>query len=232
MLKKLMMTAGAALLALTFAGAANAASLSVNGGTTVGLNGFSLSGSTGLSDGDQVKLFDGTWFNGIPDTGGPGDYGLQLDGAPAQLKFEYLGSEASAENRTIFSQGTDEVLFNNKTNSVGDSITKTVTNDGLVPFYFENENGRACVIFLGCWDLADDQAPNNGGIDWGISLAFFEDVDGSVIALFGDGSGDYDLDDMAIRISVVPLPPALALFAGALAGLGWLSRRRKAVTTA
>jgi hypothetical protein len=31
----------------------------------------------------------------------------------------------------------------------------------------------------------------------------------------------------AITVSAVPLPPALLLFGAALAGLGWIGRRRK-----
>ncbi|MBE7637101.1 hypothetical protein GUA87_09625 [Sneathiella sp. P13V-1] len=228
MLKKLMISAVVGALSLGAATIASAATLSVSGGSnaTLGSN-FDLNATTGLSNGDSVKLFDGTWFNGVPNTD-PG--GLVLDGAPAQLKFEYLGSEAGDENRTIFTQGTDEILFNNKTSSVGDSVIKTVNANGLVPFAFENDNGRLCFIF--CIDLGEDQAPNTGDIDWGLSLAFYQVNPGEVIALFGDGSGDADFDDMAIRISVVPLPPAVALFAGALFGLGWLSRRRKAAATA
>ncbi len=229
MLKKLMISAVVGVLSLGAATIASAATLSISGGAnaTLGSN-FDLNATTGLSDGDSVKLFDGTWFNGVPNTN-PG--GLILDGAPAQLQFEYLGSEAGDVNRTLFTQGTDEVIFNNKTTAVGHTVLRTVDNDGLVPFAFENDNGRFC-FFLGCIDLGEDVAPNDGGIDKYLSLAFYQENPGSVIALFGDGSGDADFDDMAIRISVVPLPPAVALFAGALFGLGWLSRRRKAAATA
>ncbi len=72
------------------------------------------------------------------------------------------------------------------------------------------------------------QEAENGSIDNPLAIAFSAiSADGkSVIALFGDGAGDHDYDDMAIRISVVPLPPALLLFGGALLGLAWLGRKR------
>jgi hypothetical protein len=44
----------------------------------------------------------------------------------------------------------------------------------------------------------------------------------TVYAFFDDGGAgpDHDYDDLAMRISVVPVPPALLLFSSGLAGLG------------
>ncbi|MCG8490941.1 MAG: PEP-CTERM sorting domain-containing protein [Sneathiellales bacterium] len=47
--------------------------------------------------------------------------------------------------------------------------------------------------------------------------------------LFGIGALGYndDFKIASVQVSAVPLPPAMALFGGAVLGLGWLSRRRK-----
>ena len=53
--------------------------------------------------------------------------------------------------------------------------------------------------------------------------------DGSIVLWLDDSGGnvDADYDDMVIRISEVPLPPALLLFGSALVGMNWLRRRRQ-----
>ncbi len=226
---------GALVAAFTIAGAslANAGTLSIVGGDDHNLSGFDLSGTTGLNNGDTVKRFDGDhdWFfifpvdDGTPETNGSN--GLQLSGAPTTLRFTYLGSEAGDLNRAFYSGTTPSTLLFDTADGVGASTDIVVGNNGAVPFYFENEGGQSCWIF-GCWNNNDDQANNEGGIDWHVSLAFYQESATSVIALFGDGSGDLDMDDMAMRISVVPLPPALLMFGAALVGLGWFRRRKMA----
>ncbi|MCG8492780.1 MAG: VPLPA-CTERM sorting domain-containing protein, partial [Sneathiellales bacterium] len=63
-----------------------------------------------------------------------------------------------------------------------------------------------------------------------ISHIFSLDAETNVtMAFWADGKDDTlggYLDE--VRISAVPLPPAVLLFGAALAGLGWLGRRRKA----
>ncbi|WP_037492548.1 VPLPA-CTERM sorting domain-containing protein [Sneathiella glossodoripedis] len=200
----------AAIFALFTAVSANAATLSIVGGTSVNLPGnFSESplAATGLQVGDTVTAFDSS---------NSSSEGLALSGS-TQVRFEYLGKEAGYTNRAI-ELGGFGILFNTNTASVGDSVTVTLSPNanGLLPFKFSTSGGGT---------PADAE---NGNITNPLAIAFSSITNNSVVALFGDGAGDHDFDDMAIRISVVPLPPALLLFGGALIGLGWIGRRRKA----
>jgi len=229
MIKKLILGAAIGALAFGVASISQAATLTVVGGETTSLaSNFDLEAETGLSNGSSstasdVQVFDGKWWTSAPNT--TSSNSLQLSGAPASLRFTYLGSEAGSVNKTFSSESGSLLLFD--TNSlVGTSVTVATGSDGAVPFYFENASGQHCILFC-----SDEQASNDDGIDgWlfgGLSLAFFQENASSVIALFGDGAGDSDLDDMAIRISVVPLPPSMVLFGAALIGLGVISRRKK-----
>jgi hypothetical protein len=226
MLKKLVQLTAIAAVSLFATVSVHAASLSVVGGTTKTLpSSFDLGPTTGLTkNSTQVQVFDSIWFNGVNNTNGSN--GLQLSSAPTKLRFEYLGSEAADNNSVGITQGSNNVLFNNKTSSVGQTADVTVNSAGAVPFYFQNNDKKICIFF--CFP-ADATASNSDGITYlfPLSMAFFQENAGSVIALFGDGAGDSDFDDLAVRISVVPLPPAIALFGAALFGMGWLSRRRK-----
>lgn len=188
----------------------NAATLSLVGGTDVNLPGnFSEAplSLTGLQTGDTVTFFDSS---------NSASEGLALSG-PTTIRFEYLGKEAGYRNRAIELAGFG-VLFDTTTSALGSSVTVTLTPNanGLLPFKFSTSGGGT---------PADAE---NGNITNPLAIAFSAVTNNSVIALFGDGAGDHDFDDMAIRISVVPLPPALLLFAGALFGLGWVGRKRRA----
>lgn len=189
---------------------AHSASLSIVGGSAVNLNAnFSLTAQTGLASGTSVQKFD----SGSDGSG----TGLFLAGAPTAVTFEYLGSEAANHNRAIEYEGPDTNLFKNwggGESSVGDSSTINFVNNGALKFLFKSGSKKA---------------RNAGGIANGLTIALFQESATSIIALFGDGAGDQDYDDMAMRISVtaVPLPPSLLLFGGAMIGLGFLARRRK-----
>lgn len=213
-MKKLMKAALVAL-SLLLPVSAHAATLSLVGGQS----GVTLPGNfsgashlplTGLNAGvDQVTVFDSTNAN----------QGLTLS-STATIRFDYLGKEAGYLNKAIELAGFG-VLFSTNTSIAGVStVTVQLSPDlnGLLPFKFTTSGGGG-------------KEAANGNIEDPLAIAFSQiSADGkSVIALFGDGAGDHDFDDMAIRISVVPLPPALLMFAGALLGLGWLSRGRKEV---
>ncbi|USG62149.1 VPLPA-CTERM sorting domain-containing protein [Sneathiella marina] len=213
-MKSLLAAAAFVAVALTTS-IASAASLGIVGGNNFVLNsGFDLNATTGLSAGDTVKR----WTRNNEAGGGI------LTGAPTTLKFTYLGSEAAHFNSFVDTSSGHDVLFDNENSSVYDMATSWVTSDGLLGFEFETEY-RVC-FFIFCKDVKKE-AENDGDIDRGLSIALFQDTDGSLIALFGDGSGDSDMDDMAVRISVVPVPAALPLFGAALLGMGFLARRRK-----
>ncbi|MBE7636392.1 hypothetical protein GUA87_06010 [Sneathiella sp. P13V-1] len=203
---------GLALMVLPTA-AAQSATLSLVGGTSNVTLPANFSGNpqlalTGLQAGvDQVTVFNSS---------NAANEGLALSG-PATIRFDYLGTEAGYTNKAIELEGFG-VLFNNKTSTPGQSVTVTLSPNanGLLPFKFSTSGGG---------NPADAE---NGNITNPLAIAFTDIVNNSVIALFGDGAGDQDYDDMAIRISVVPLPPALVLFGAALFGLGWLGKRKKA----
>ncbi|MCG8493375.1 MAG: hypothetical protein MI743_17265 [Sneathiellales bacterium] len=213
-MKKLMK---AALVAMTLfvPASAHAATLSLLGGQSgvtlpANFSGASHLPLTGLNAGvDQVTVFNSTNDN----------EGLVLSG-PSAVRFDYLGKEAGYLNKAIELAGLG-VLFSTNSSIAGvSSVTVQLApgTNGLLPFKFTTSGGGG-------------QEAENGNIENPLAIAFSQiSADGkSIIALFGDGAGDHDYDDMAIRISVVPLPPALLMFAGALLGLGWLSRGRKNV---
>lgn len=198
---------------LAFTGQVNAATLSFVGGTSgvtlpANFSGASHLSLTGLTAGvDQVTTFDSSNPN----------QGLALSGS-SKIRFDYLGKEAGYTNQAIELDGLG-ILFNTATSALGSSVVVQLNPGafGLLPFKFITSGGGG-------------QEAENGNIDNPLAIAFSAiSADGkSVIALFGDGAGDHDYDDMAIRISVVPLPPALLLFGGALLGLAWLGKRRPA----
>lgn len=189
----------------------NAATLSLLGGTSnvslpSNFSGPSHLGLTGLQAGDKVTTFNSSNVN----------EGLQLSEGTT-IRFDYLGKEAGYINKAIELLGFG-ILFSTDTDAPGATATAYLSPNafGLLPFKFTTSGGGG-------------QEAENGNIDNPLGIAFsaISDDGRSVIALFGDGAGDHDYDDMAIRISVVPLPPALLLFGGALFGIAWLGKRRK-----
>ncbi len=207
------------VMAVVFAGvlsysAANAATLSIVGGTDAALpaasgsdDGFSLVASTGLAIGTIVKSFDST---------NTSSEGLMLS-ETAKIRFTYLGHEAGYTNKAM--EIVAGLLFNNKVNAIGDYVDAFVTPDvnGLLPFKFTTSGGGAAAEAV------------NGNITAPLSIGLYSLSSTEAIALFGDGFGDTDYDDLAVKISVIPLPPSVVLFGAALLGLGWLGRRRKVV---
>ncbi len=106
------------------------------------------------------------------------------------------------------------------------SYTSTIANTPeLLPFSFESNRGSA--------NTADDLLAANGNITNPLYMAFYQLSPTLVIAMFGDGTGDRDYDDMAVLISTVgqivpevPLPAPILLLLSGLLGLGFLGRFR------
>lgn len=192
------------LLAGSFVSSARAMTLSLDAGGIAGVIpavGFDLGASTGLAPGAAITIFDGS-------TGGNG---LQLDSA-ANVTFTFLGSEADETND--FEVGGFGTVFD-QSNSVGDSAAFDLAG-GLVSFLFNTS-------------AAGGAAANGSPFGAGLSIAFAALGDGSFIALFGDGAGDSDRDDFAVKIAVsaVPLPAAVWLFLSAILGLVSFTRIRR-----
>jgi hypothetical protein len=176
------------------------------GDTTATLGGnFSLSAETGLNNGDSIVLFDSTTIGG-------GAFGVSLSGA-AKVTFEYLGSEAGFTNS--FTTGAGSF-----TNHPAPGLTQ-FSDDliaGLLDFTLAT-NG----------DGAPGSIVNGISINSPLSYAIAVLSDTSVIVLFGDGAGDLDFDDLAVKITVsqVPLPPAVWLLISAILGLVTFTRIRR-----
>lgn len=188
------------------AGSAQAAVLSVTGGDNTRTidNTFSLTPETGLTLGAPLITFN---------SGNAASGGLSLVG-PGTLTFEFLGSDAVFTNTLQVAGGE---IFSNIGTLVG-ATSSIALPDGLVDFLFTTTGDGS------------GSAQNGGPITSPLSFAFAAISDTSLILLFDDGaSGDRDLDDFAVRVSVsqVPLPAAVWLLLSAVLGLVSFSRIRR-----
>ncbi len=179
--------------------AASAASLTVLGGSN-----FVLPLNYSLNDKTGPSLVSGDTVrrNGA----------LHLSG-PAKVTFAYLGSEADYSNRfSINSQS-----FHNKS---GANAPFTLRLDaGKIDFRFRTDDGNRSVR-------------NGDSSGYYNSIALFLDSNNphGVIALLNDWStSDKDYDDMAVRMTVapVPLPAAAWLLVAGVGGLRLAARRRR-----
>ncbi len=232
-----LLTASAVAAVMT-AGAAQAATLSFSGGTAASIpTNFDLQAQTGLLHG----LSGGQTFTSANMLGN----GLSVSG-PTELRFTFLGKEAGATNWAFRgpasgladtpsdgSGGNTTLMFNNQTSAVGDSVS-FFSLAGLVNFLFETSglpgapNNVTAPDGIQSGPGVDQFAiirNGTGADDTRISMTLFN-RGGSVIALFGDGRGDNDMDDMAVEITAVPVPAAGFLLLGALGGLAALRRRK------
>jgi hypothetical protein len=159
-------------------------------------------------------------------------FGLNLfsDGN-VTVRYEFLGKEAGFRNALESTGGSLTGVLFDETSTGGDTRDSNYgAFDGLLGFRFNADGGAS-------GNAANGGAMSGGG-DMSISFKPFgltDPTDGSnrystIYALFSDGGGDdFDYDDLAVRISLIetPLPPAAILFGGGLAGIAFLSRRRK-----
>ena len=209
--RKYTATALGALMIAAAPMAASALSLSFSGfsvADTIPGN-FDLNAVTGLSTGDSLTVFDSAHVGGLKVSD------------PTTIKVTYLGSEAGNNNQVFELTAGGALLFDNNTSSVGD-MASFVDDGDFIDFLFRDNT-----------DNEEIENGNTGVAPTGLRLAFSDiSADGrSVIALFGDGAGDTDFDDIAVRISAIPVPAAgimLLTALGGLGGVGALRRRRKA----
>jgi len=216
------------LISLAAPNTPKAASIGLYGTSdlTIIPNDFDLNSVTGLSSGAPVSAFYGDQTLSPGDGGYGTSGGLKLSGN-STVTFTYLGMEAGYQNK--FFLGNDEIF---KTRGSGASVENDTysfdyTDDG--------QNGFLDFSFWSSNDFGSntDNAVfvPNGAIPGAYTIGYALLTDLSVTILFGDGWGDSDFDDMAVRMtitpSVIPLPPSVFLFGTALLGIGALARRRK-----
>lgn len=238
---KLKALMAASVTSLLFTTSAFAATLGIDGGEAFNLDSdFSLSAETGLSEGDEILTFD---YENVAGNG------LTLSG-PAPVRITFLGKEAGATNlafsgnnvgaaNTGSDPGGSNVteLFNNQTSTVGDSIVVSmVPNNGFLDFLFEtsglnnapnNETNGDGITSGSGFDGFAVIRNGTGADDKRIAFGVVQTGDRSAIVLFGDGRGDNDFDDMALRMEVVPLPAAGWMLLAGLGGMAALRRRQK-----
>jgi hypothetical protein len=130
-----------------------------------------------------------------------------------RVTFSYFGTEAGYANE-FWVDGIKR--FDNKSRS---NAAFTLKFDaGVLPFEFRTANPAGGVT-------------NGGSTGYHKSIALYQTTPTTVYALFNDAStSDKDYDDMVVRMDVapVPLPAAAWLLVGGIAGLGAISRRRRA----
>ncbi|WP_169567877.1 hypothetical protein [Sneathiella limimaris] len=125
---------------------------------------------------------------------------VYLNSGAYQLSFQYLGRTENVSTNWI-----------NYDLEIG-AVSNGQTNDNGTVFGI---NGNSAPKSYGWWNIVQDFTITSSG--W-YTLEFW--ADGT-----SDSYGGY-IDD--VQLSAVPLPPAMLLFGGAMLGLGWLSRRKKA----
>ena len=122
------------------------------------------------------------------------------------VKLTYLGFEAGATNDLEFIVG-GTTIFSTATSAIGDTATVTLgqfTSD----VQFDSTTGANSLI------------ENSNRIVGAV-------LNHTLQVRFGDGTGDFDYDDMAIAAAVVPLPAAVWMFGAGLAAVGGTVYRRR-----
>jgi hypothetical protein len=178
-------------------------------------------GANGIAPGLAVTNFGGALNDG----------GLDASPQNVFISFEFLGKEAGFVN--LFFAGAP--IFAN--------TVAPGTTTAFLPFNVGSDPGKVPFVFT-AGDGGATTATNGGAINGNLNFAVALAAGGTIAYLFFDDGGggvDGDYDDMSVKLTiscgpnggecappvVTPLPAALPLFAGGLAVIGVLARRRK-----
>lgn len=228
---RIMAAAAALATAVAFADApAQAATFNVAGGTT-----------GAIPDANQTNEVVAGLGLGAPLAG---FFGAQINLAgSARVLVEFLGYEAAYQNRFTLAGGgfytetDDSTPGNNKEIFTVPPSYLTDTLSGLLAFVFSTSGGGTPA------SVANGGNPTDAG-DGPTDVNFFASIvgdptatSGRSVMLFFDDNGannDDNHDDMVVRLSVapVPVPASLPLLLGALSGLAFISRRKRAYAAA
>jgi len=205
---KLRVSIAAAIASLAIAASANAASLSIVGGTDIALPADYNPAPpvAGTGPGTIVRSFTSAQI---------AFGGLMLDMA-SKVTYTYIAKQANAQNYTIALPSGMSLSNKGPLNA-----SFSVTDDGgFVDFLFRTISSGAQISEI------TNGVGATGPLARKLDVAFLQEGSKSVLAFFDDGRGDSDFDDMVIRISVVPLPAGGLLLLTALGGFAAMRRRK------
>jgi hypothetical protein len=203
-----MLTAAVAVVAmLSGGGAAEAASLSVTGGTTIAMPGNNDFGANLIAAGATFGLIYGGTLNAT---------------GPGTVTYTYMAAESGFTNTfNVYTQGSYALIDLEYTATEANeawAANALIGSQSVVA-------GALSVEFTG------GTLAQNGATGFGVYLT----SNPNLVFLGYDDSGagpDSDYDDMIIKVefapSPVPVPAAIPLFLSGLAAMGLINRRKAA----